>query len=261
MLKRIYCNKGVPKTFLGEWRSIEFELIFNSSKDLTRFVKFVEDSGYDAVVTVKYDGSIAPRYNNYDEQDREVVVSYPKGKEQIVRDICKFLKGKAYVNASCGTHVHFDMRGIKRDRVLLYGKRLAQAVPALKKILPHSRRESEYCWRSINSLDSGDRYAFVNMLAYKEHKTIEIRGHSGTLNASKILNWIKLLDFIMHSEEDLSKTRIRTPKQLIECYKLDEKLTAFVKKRELETNPELAPPPPAEQPVVNEQAAIGGTNV
>jgi hypothetical protein len=35
-----------------------------------------------------------------------------------------------------------------------------------------------------------DRYQWLNLAAYKEHGTFEVRSHSGTLNASKASNWV-----------------------------------------------------------------------
>lgn len=250
-------SKGVPKSYMGRWRSIEFELVFNSVKSINEFVALVEENKYDRYVTVKTDGSIHTKKQDYDGQPREVVVSYRKGNEKIVKEICSFLRSRAYVNRSCGAHVHFDMRGIKEERVKLYGNRLALAVPALRTILPKSRRSSSYCEEDINTfktkkelketdVDDEDwddeydtRYAFVNMHAYYKHKTIEIRGHSGTLNSRKILNWISLCDKIMHNAG--VKKQSNTVAELIERYKLNKCLTDYVTHRYEKVN---APPPP-----------------
>ena len=253
-IERIFREKTPPESMRGQWRSIEFEMIFNSTDDLNAFVKFAKEKKYDHFVTIKEDGSIDPGYDNPDEQDREVVVSYPKGKEQIVRDICRFWKGRAYVNKSCGTHVHFDMRGVPEAQVALYGKRLANCVSALRQIIPKSRRNNHFCYSPINAIDGFNRYAFVNMLAYKKHETIEVRGHSGTLNASKILNWIKICETIMESNLGKNHT-INTPGELIEYYKFDDGLVQFINKRAEETNtpPKKKVKAPQEQPASENQ--------
>jgi len=189
-------DKSPPDDVLGRWRSIEFECVFNSQKELDEFIAFVEANKYEKFITIKEDGSIEQRLAI--NVPREIVVSFFAGKKdevkdkyprtKIVWDVCKFLKDRAYVNGSCGTHVHFDMRGFKREQIELFGFRLACAVPALKKLLPKSRRNNDNCHDIINSIDgngddfdfgySDDRYCFVNMQAYRDHKTIEVRGHA-----------------------------------------------------------------------------------
>lgn len=49
----------------------------------------------------------------------------------------------------------------------------------------------------MNGFRNGSRYAFVNCHSYRKHKTLEIRGHSGTIDADKILNWIGICAAIM----------------------------------------------------------------
>lgn len=247
-------DKGVPHDLLGRWRSIEFECVFNTRKDFDEFVQFVEDSGYDKFITIKEDGSIEQRLAV--NVPREIVVSFCAGRKEqtenkyprtkIVWDVCKFLKDRAYVNGSCGTHVHFDMRGFKLEDVEKFGIRLACAVPALKKILPRSRRNNDNCHDIINSIEgagddfdfgySDDRYCFVNMQAYRDHKTIEIRGHAGTLNARKILNWIKICERIMSQRKPKNKNYFHSPIELCEYYKFDTELSNYIKGRYTELN-------------------------
>jgi hypothetical protein len=118
---------SVPRTSLGKWRSIEFECVLKNGAALRELEAFINEKGYRKRVTIKGDGSIEPnrsnvRYDAYGYQirnenyeiGREIVVSYRSGKEQIVHDICDFLKSRAYVNSTCGTHVHFDMRPRRR---------------------------------------------------------------------------------------------------------------------------------------------------
>ena len=253
--KPIYSAKHVPDEALGKWRSIEFELIFNSPKELEEFIAFVEQNKYEQFITVKDDHSIEWDYAG--NVAKEVVVTYCAGKKKetenkyprtkIVWDVCGFLKGRAYVNLTCGTHVHFDMRGKSKEQVVKFGERLAFCVPALKRLLPPSRRHNEKCHDVINSIDgdgdtfelgyANDRYCFINMQAYNTHKTIEVRGHGGTLNARKILNWIKVCEKIMVTKKPHSKTHFYSPQQLIEHYKFDKELVDYINDRNLAFNP------------------------
>jgi hypothetical protein len=221
----------------GNWRTIEFECIFPSENDLNAFVSDVRRNGLTNVTTVKTDGSVnadndASGYSLRGHMPREIVFSYQKGNESSVRKMCMLLDAhKAYVNKSCGTHVHFDMRGVSEHDVTLYGDRLAKYVPILKRMLPASRRNNSYCQDTVNTLIRGDRYAFVNLRAYTKHGTLEVRGHSGTLNATKILNWIAICDAVMF-------TRVRATFEINTCfdlatlYKLDRALTSYMVGRE-----------------------------
>jgi hypothetical protein len=253
---------SIPKHHIGQWRSIEFELIFKSPKYLDEFKTFAKNKSYTKFISYHLDGSIHPNETRCGkckgcirittlygasyfsgrcqaELTQEIAVSYRSGAEQIIYDVCKFLKDKAYVNKSCGTHVHFDMRHVDRNIVRVYGARLACAVPALKMLLPEWRRKSEFAKSTISHLgdsrfDYGDRYAFVNLCAYLKHKTIEVRGHSGTIDADTILNWIALCEKVMFSEKTISSN---TPKDLKKNYKLGKELSAYINKRAKQVKP------------------------
>jgi hypothetical protein len=130
-------------------------------------------------------------------------------------------------------------------QVKQYGARLARCVPALKMMLPKSRRNNQFCLNVINDIPRAgqalpppnqidkERYVFINLKSYRRFETIEVRGHSGTLNAEKVLNWIALCDKIMSTRVRVkSETHeIRNPLDLIKIYKLDENLTNYVTER------------------------------
>lgn len=246
MKKSIWDNHDVPSEFLGKWRSVEIECLFKTWEIKEEFVKFVESKEYSDLITLKDDGSI-----HGDGESAEIVVSFRKGDERILVEVCQFLKDRAFVNKTCGTHVHFDMRHVTPRKVQLYGNRLVKAIPALKLILPKSRRNNEFCALDINKLatcncydydcekcaaiEDDDRYAFVNLHAYGKHKTIEVRGHSGTINSKKILNWIRICEVIMSSKQVSNK--IETVSKLIESYKFNKKIQAYINERYQALNP------------------------
>jgi Putative amidoligase enzyme len=227
----VWDKKGVPESNLGKWRSIEFEVIFNSITTLNDFVAFVNAKDYSDFITIKTDGSLIPNRKKGG-IPKEVCVSFTRNDDKIVRDICGAFKDKAYVNKTCGTHVHFDMRGVKKEMVAEYGNRLGRCVPILKKLVPESRRDNNYCYGTVNSMNGDyDRYTFVNMMAYKAHKTIEVRGHSGTLNANKILNWIKVCEKIMMRKPSEKTKTISSLEELVGHYKFNEEVAQFINKR------------------------------
>jgi hypothetical protein len=122
--------------------------------------------------------------------------------------LCDMLKSiGAYVNKSCGLHVHLDCRDISnRDRLassytqfgidtkkmqVKRADRLVWALPLLTKMLPKSRLDNTYC-KYGKSVD-GSRYYMVNTKALREHNTIELRMHSGTTDFTKISNFAKIV--------------------------------------------------------------------
>jgi hypothetical protein len=241
-VKAMYQGKNPPMENLGRWRSIEFELIFKSKKDCEDFALLARQNGMAKLVTIKVDGSL--RVEKENEQANEVVLSYRAGDEKIVQDFCQLLRGRAYVNKTCGTHVHFDFRHVGIEEANLYGKRLERCVPALRLLLPNARRNSEYCKEDINNYANAagggghDRYAFINMFSYAKYKTIEIRGHSGTINADKILNWIKLCEIIMATELNFTgnpdhRNKVSKIEDLIVQYadQLDAGMVQYIKNR------------------------------
>lgn len=116
------------------------------------------------------------------------------------------------VDSNCGFHLHLDMRGEKRDSLyaIAYAYRATQDV--WLSFASRGRRNGSYChkcrWTCAdvdyavsrrNGLGSRfgdwstsqDRYNWVNVLAYGQYKTIEIRLHDGTLDGEAVTNWVK----------------------------------------------------------------------
>lgn len=237
LVKALYENKGVPAEFVGHWRSIEFELIFKSAEAQKDFAHEARCKGLGKFVTIKGDGSVKCNGDDKIGCPAEVVLSYKAGNEDVVRDFCQILRGKAYVNNTCGTHVHFDFRHVSPEDATLYGKRLARCVPALKQLLPKSRRDNHFCKEVINdTAGRGNRYAFVNLSAFSKYKTIEVRGHSGTIKADKILNWISLCERIMATDINFlpkitNLGTVNTIDELIAQYNFDKETTEYIKSR------------------------------
>jgi hypothetical protein len=85
-------------------------------------------------------------------------------------------------------------------RALNVAGKFSRAFNLLSGLVPKTRRSNTYCSKKMNSIDSGDRYAAINLAAFKKHKTIEIRLHSGSTNFQKISNWALLLQKIKEVE-------------------------------------------------------------
>lgn len=98
------------------------------------------------------------------------------------------------VNTSCGLHVHLDCRGKLEDDVRATAKRMTAWLIALKEFVPLSRRDNKDY--AALSFSENNRYRAVNFTAFRKFKTLEIRLHSGTVDYTKIIAWIRLMELI-----------------------------------------------------------------
>lgn len=146
----------------------------------------------------KGDGSL--RASSIGGDGREFVTNPTNGDRlmsMIDKIALKFDEAKAYVNKSCGLHVHLDMRQTtEKEQINVYN-----AFRSMEKIffgmVSKSRRENQYCrWlkdRPYHEALRGERYYSLNVCAYPKFQTFEIRMHQGSMNAHKIKNWVLLL--------------------------------------------------------------------
>ncbi|WP_375445765.1 amidoligase family protein [uncultured Fibrella sp.] len=134
--------------------------------------------------------------------------------------VCRVMKQKrAYINRSCGLHVHFDAAniGLPQTKNLLVNYARYESV--IDSFMPASRRGTTngYCQSltaltsridaatTMNALTSTvmpSRYFKVNLQSYLRYKTIEFRQHSGTVEFEKISNWVLFL----HNLVEYSRT-------------------------------------------------------
>lgn len=142
-----------------------------------------------------------------------------------LKTVCRVLKQqRAYINRSCGLHVHFDAAnfGLAQTKNLLVNYARYEGI--IDSFMPASRRGSTntYCGslthrveridaatsmnQLVNSVMS-NRYQKVNLQSYNRYKTIEFRQHSGTIEFEKISNWVLFL----HNLVEYSRTsRVET---------------------------------------------------
>lgn len=154
------------------------------------------------------------------------VLNGTEGLEQIEK-VCQVLKRlNAYINKSCGLHVHFDAQNFDLRQWKNIYKNYAGFENQIDELMPQSRRgNTNYYCRSLNSINnlnvkidnatslraisdvfSNNRYFKINPTSYSRHNTIEFRQHSGSIEFSKISNWIVFL----HNLVDYSKNHLAT---------------------------------------------------
>lgn len=150
----------------------------------------------------------------------------------VIRRVCSVLNAlDAEVNKSCGLHVHLDVR--ERDQERVYNN-LAIAYPVLASMVPEQRRTNTYCRGPVSTdldeqLGEEDRYWAINPAAIETHSTIEVRLHSGTVNAVKINNWVRLL--VKIADAKYINMPINSLVQLKRQVKLNARLVEYVNKR------------------------------
>lgn len=138
------------------------------------------------------DGSIvAPR--GFEPVEIRALLDRRNAEPKLFR-LCAILKNhRAAVNRSCGFHVHLDQRGEDGATVRKLATKLDKWLASLAELVPQSRRDNTYCKPGISA---SDRYRRVNFCAFAAKRTLEIRFHSGTVDYTKILSWIRLVELL-----------------------------------------------------------------
>ena len=182
-----------------------------------------------------YDGSI----NAIDDYEGIEMVSSPSSGDilyQQIRDLSEWaIEHEAIVNSSCGLHVHFDSTNLNYRQVAHIAIVYKEFEPYLKSMMPPSRQDSRWCkefpmsidtllsinseemlveeyYEYMGSVPSVDkyndaRYCGLNIHSRYFHGSLEFRLHSGTLNPTKIRNWVRILNAIIEKGIELEKSK------------------------------------------------------
>ncbi len=216
---------------------IEFLLPRNNSKKLETLLL---DNLLEWNVHLGTDGSVRdtewqPVYNRRDltitnlEQQflgKEIrILSTESEAPEIINSVCKILKEcGAKVNATCGLHVHLDMRNRNVESVY---ENFYRTQDILFKMQPAARKCNTYC-KELKRLikEPRDRYYGINKVAYKKYNTLEIRLHEGSISAKDIKLWVLFLINICNMNKVL-KRKVSDIKDL----NLTERLEQYVSGR------------------------------
>jgi Putative amidoligase enzyme len=129
---------------------------------------------------------------------------------------CKALKdGGASTDQSTGLHVHHTVADLDTDEFKKVYAFWFNAQDAIEELVSPSRRLSHWC-KKVSQSDLGaienmedlhytgrnvlarrDRYLNLNVQAYLNYQTMEIRWHQGTRDARKIIGWTSLFQSII----------------------------------------------------------------
>lgn len=104
----------------------------------------------------------------------------------------RMLEDDCFVNETCGLHLHLDMSSSTEEGRTNVQNWWRIYEPIFFGLVSSRRRSNEFCnwvesrplreWRSA-------RYHALNIAAYHEHSTYELRLHHGTLNAKEIIGF------------------------------------------------------------------------
>lgn len=186
-------------------------------------------AGLSANVALKADGSL--RVSEFGDYTHELtILAMEREYPEIINRVCTVLRSTGgYVNKTCGMHVHLDMR--KRNPEGSY-TRLLKSLEILYRMTPPERRYNKYCQRNAPDMawspNQENRYWAINAAAYARHKTIEVRLHSGSLNATKINNWVQLLLHIINTPNTIA---YRGVERFIEGMKIPKNLGDYIMQR------------------------------
>lgn len=124
-----------------------------------------------------------------------------------LENCCKVLNDAgAYVNRSCGLHVHVGVSTFKGEQIVNIYKNYQKLESLIDKFMAPSRRGNDCRWgKSIQGYDfsrchsaddlknllHNDRYHKVNPMAFYRHQTVEFRQHQGSVSYEKISMWVR----------------------------------------------------------------------
>lgn len=155
--------------------------------DRLELMEKIIDNDLSKMVATTDDGSIEPDFG------RNLELRVLLQEKQLSSSLKKldklFVKNQFGVNDSCGLHIHLDMRN--RNMKKCYN-RLIKFQKVLFAMVDQDRWDNNYC-SYTTPLNENTRHVAINKIAYREHKTIEIRLHHSTLDIKLIEKWVNLL--------------------------------------------------------------------
>lgn len=204
---------------------VEIEFVLHESKDETLRNQLVEQNLH-YNVHLGHDGSVedkefVPKYemrsrynifsgnnsmqnvmvNSHERcEGRELrIIATEEEAPGIIDSVCLILQNLgAKVNTTCGLHVHLDMRN--RNKTVAFD-RLFNGQSILFKLVDETRRKNKYCkMLRKKTLQPKTKYYGLNKMALKEHGTIEVRMHQGSINPVQIRMWVALLSKIVDTD-------------------------------------------------------------
>jgi hypothetical protein len=144
---------------------------------------------------------------------------------QAVRDVCQLFNDLGCdVNHKCGLHVHIGVRDLNSVELANTVNRYNYYSQFIDRQVAPSRRANNnlFCTDHSSKIDANQtcqqmanaqrgRYYKMNLKSYLTHGTLENRHHQGTLNASKIINWVKFVAIQIETAKADAANAVTTP--------------------------------------------------
>ncbi len=191
--EHVYVYKA-PKTkdyYIG----LEIELTSKITAD--QAVDKIVDLGLQDYVRVMRDGSIQVTDREYPHTMEFCILMRFSEISEVLSKMQILLKDGFQANASCGLHVHLDMRKSDFKRVFA---NLVSMQEVLFGLSASHRAGNRFCLpvatTSFDQANDRDHYAAISKFAFNKHGTIEVRMHHATTDLQVVEKWITLLKII-----------------------------------------------------------------
>lgn len=125
-----------------------------------------------------------------------------------VRKICGHARRLDWeIDSSCGLHLHVDLTEESQENCFKLAYAYMHTYDFWTSFTSDARKRNYYCAKHkytdadilrhnefydwCHFASNGGRYDWCNWYAWLQHKTVELRHHTATLNGDKICNWVK----------------------------------------------------------------------
>lgn len=190
-------------------------------------------------VRIGDDDSIKYKIKSYSGVEIRIIDTEDKIKATFEKVVSILKSSGAYINSTCGMHVHLDMRKRNLAKRIIIFNNLRKSENFLFSLVKKDRNTNRFCipfpkiitiagkkeltidadfntnWIYVrskrlsmnleNAIIHVKRRTALNFSSYREHKTFEIRMHEGTLNPSKFNKWIDVLLAIVHQKNEFKR--------------------------------------------------------
>lgn len=127
----------------------------------------------------------------------------------------------AWVNESCGIHVHIDASFVQnyfdKQRFFKLARQMyAKYEDAIDSRMSYGRQKGRNFYCQSMKMERherayNDRYFKLNTSAFVRHGTIEFRHHHGSLDAEEVISWVKSCLVFIHHVRAVYEANYETP--------------------------------------------------